>query len=199
MKLFGSIEISSKRNLINALLAMFVLSAIVLGCTCKDGEIKWNSDSDSTSTDRPERTDDGPVDDGPATSDFKADEDTVPTREQSRALVLQTLNDFNDAVKKGDFSDFRETVSRQWRNTSKVSDFNKGFKQFIDRKIDVSRVNSSVPEFDPQPRIGNKYNRKILFLKGKYDTRPLPVRFELEYLVEDEQWKLIFIRVDTRK
>ena len=190
----------NRNNFVNGLIALCIISAIALGCTCnqEDG-FKFGDDKAKEATPQPESTT-GP-DDGNTGSDvtFKADAGTVPTTEQNRALVLKTLNDFNEAVKKKDFADFRETVARRWRNTTKVEKFNEGFKQFIDKQVDISRVNGSVPDFDPQPRINKKYNTDVLFLKGKYNTSPLPVRFNLEYIIEDDEWKLVFISVDTRK
>ena len=188
-----------KNNFINGLLAVFVISAIVLGCTCNDKEgFNWKDEGkqERTGDKTGDQTGDQTGNDSGSNDTIKADPNSVPSTEQSRAIVLRTLNDFNDAVKKGDFSDFRETVARLWRNKTGVDEFNKGFKQFIDNKIDISRINNSVPTFDPAPRIGTKSDVKVLFLKGEY---PGPVKFNLEYIVEDDEWKLIFISVDTRR
>ena len=72
-------------------------------------------------------------------------------------------------------------------------------KEFIDKRINIGNIRSRDANFNPQPYIDNKYNRKVLFLKGNYSTSPRPVNFELEYIFEDGDWKLVFIRVDTKR
>ena len=188
-----------KGNLANGLIALIIISGIALGCTCnQDDGFQWGSKDDTDQTDD-RKQDDDRVEEEDVGADFEADENEVPSVVQSRALVEDTLMNFNEAVQKGDFADFRETVARRWRDNSKVSDFNKGFKEFIDKEIDISRVRNNVPVFSPDPRIGRKYGRRVLFLKGEYETRPLPVNFNLEYIVESNRWKLVFIGVDTRR
>ncbi|NNE67403.1 MAG: hypothetical protein HKN33_12620 [Pyrinomonadaceae bacterium] len=188
----------AKSNLINGLLALFVISMIVLGCTCneKDG-FNWKGDDDTTTSSNSSEKDekDGDEDDGPV----KADEDEVPSTSQARKIVKKTLMDFNEAVQDKDFSDFHKKIADTWRNSSKPADFEKGFKKFIDRGVDISRIEDEDPDFSPKPYIDKKYGKKVLFLKGEYDTKPLPVNFNLEYIVDDDEWKLVFIGVDTRK
>ncbi|MEZ5306871.1 MAG: hypothetical protein R2684_06975 [Pyrinomonadaceae bacterium] len=190
-------------SLFNGLAALFIISLIVLGCTCneKDGFKFGKKDSDTTEN----RSDDVADKDTDKKKDsdedypFDADEDEVPSDAQLQGLVRHTLNDFNDAVKDGDFTDFHSKVANVWKRSSKPSDFNKGFSEFIDKKINIDRIEGETAEFSPDPRIGKKSGKKVLFVKGKYDTNPLPVNFELEYLVDGGEWKLIFIGVDTRK
>ena len=192
--------LKAKANFLNGLIALIVISLIVLGCTCNDKDgFNWK-DSDSTDSSDTKRDGDEDRDtDRSDPGDFEADEDTVPTDAQAQALVRRTLLDFNDAVSKGDFADFRETVASRWRDNSRVRDFNKGFKEFIDKKVDISRVRNNDANFSPRPYIDKKYGRQVLFLKGKYDTSPLPVNFNLEYIVDGGEWKLVFIGVDTRR
>jgi hypothetical protein len=60
-------------------------------------------------------------------------------------------------------------------------------------------VRNKNAEFSPEPTVTKKSGYKILTAKGRYDTVPLPTKFETEYLKEDGEWKLFSIRVDTRK
>ena len=191
---------NTRNNFVNGLLALMIISLIVLGCTCNESEFGFgNKDDDSTDAANVERDDgkdeDKDENDGP----LKADEDDVPTTSQSENLVETTLMRFNEAVQEGDFTDFHKTVSSTWRRRSKPKDFNKGFKEFIEKKIDISRIRGEEPDFSPRPYIDKKYGKKVLFLKGSYDTDPLPVNYNLEFIVDDDEWKLVFIGVDTRK
>jgi hypothetical protein len=193
-----------KNNLLNGLMAVLVLSLIVLGCTCNetDGFQFGKNTDDSSETN--ERKDDGKEkDSGDAKEkvdvDFRADDDEVPTNLQVQALVEKTLLDFNDAVKKENFTDFHSNLSRGQRRATKVADYEKSFKVFMDKNIDISAIEDEEPEFSPKPYIDKKYRTKILFVNGKYETSRMPVNFELEYMVDSRKWKLVSIRVDTRR
>lgn len=198
-KKFGEL-LKGRNNLANGLIAMLIVSTVVLGCTCnKDDGFNFGSNSETTEKSDDSKKDDKKEVDDAVDASFDADEDEVPTRAQSRALVRETLDEFNDAVTSGDFSDFHKGIAKSWNRTSKPADFEKGFKEFIDQKIDISRIEGEEPVFDPSPKIDKKYGKKVLFLKGAYETKPLPVNFNLEYIVDDDKWKLVFIGVDTRE
>ena len=192
----------AKSNFVNGLLALIIISLIVLGCTCneKDG-FNFGKKDDDTSDSANKKQSEDTVEENAGDDDgtFKADEDEVPTISQAEGLVKTTLMRFNEAVQKGDFTDFHKTVSDNWRSSSKPGDFNKGFKEFIDKEIDISRIRDEDPRFSPKPYIDKKYGKQVLFLKGSYETEPLPVNFNLEFIVDDDEWKLVFIGVDTRK
>lgn len=131
----------------------------------------------------------------------KADASTgeVPSEAQLQAMTKETLLDFNDAVKKGDFTDFQSKISALWKKSASPEKFNQGFKEFIDKKIDMSNIKDENATFDPAPAITKKGGYDVLTVNGKYDTSPLPVRFFTEYVNEEGNWKLISIKVDTRK
>lgn len=123
----------------------------------------------------------------------------VPGEAELQAMIKATLTDFNAAVQKKDFTDFHGKVSDLWKKTVTVEAFNNGFKQFMDKKIDISNIKDETATFDPAPSIVKKNNLNVLLVKGRYNTSPLPVRFDNEYIKEGDVWKLISIRVDTRK
>lgn len=123
----------------------------------------------------------------------------VPSEAELQALTKTTLTDFNAAVQKKDFTDFQAKVSDVWKKTVTVEAFNNGFKQFMDKKIDISNIKDETATFDPAPSIVKKNDLNVLLVKGRYNTSPLPVRFDNEYIKEGDVWKLISIRVDTRK
>lgn len=185
-----------KSNLFNGIIGLGVVCAIALGCNCsKDfGNIGKNTESNSTvfnTSTEPAKTPESTLSDTP-----RGD---VPSERDMEDLVKETLLDFNDAVQQGDFTDFHEKISSVWKSTSSPEKFNEGFKQFIDAKSDFSGIKGKTATFDPQPTVTTKGKYKILSASGKYDTYPLPVRFQNEYIKEGGTWKLISIRVDTRK
>ena len=186
-----------KSNFMSGVIALGIISAIALGCNCnKDfGNLGTNTESNSTVANTeatPKKT--SPED---ALSDDPRGD--VPSERETEQLIKRTLLDFNNAVQKGDFTDFHSKISNVWKKTSSPEKFNQGFSEFISKKIDISTIEGKVATFDPQPNVKRKSGYKVLEVKGKYDTSPLPVRFENEYIEEGGDWKLISIRVDTRK
>lgn len=186
-----------KNNLFNGIIGLGIVCAIALGCNCsKDfGDLGKSDNSNTTvsnTSSTPEKT--------PETSTLSTTKrGEVPSERDMEDLVKTTLIDFNDAIQKGDFSDFHDTISTTWKKTSTPETFNQGFSEFIEKKVDISGVKDINATFDPTPTVEKKRGYKVLTAKGKYDTYPLPTRFENEYLEEGGKWKLISIRVDTRK
>lgn len=151
-----------------------------------------NSNVESSNTDSAEKPDENV--ENPFASDGE-----LPSEAQMQAITMETLLDFNDAVLKGDFTDFHGKISSVWKKTATPEVFNQGFSEFIEKKIDISSIKGKTAMYDPQPTVTKKSGYKVLSAKGNYDTSPLPTRFETEYIPEDGDWKLISIRVDTRK
>lgn len=185
-----------KSNLFNSIIGLGIVCAIALGCNCsKDfGNLGKNTESNTTTVNTsgsPEKTPESTLSDTP-----RGD---VPSERDMEELTQETLLDFNDAVQQGDFTDFHDKVSSVWKSSSSPEKFNEGFKQFIDKKVDISNIKGKTANYDPQPTVTTKGKYKVLSASGKYETSPLPVRFETEYIKEGGTWKLISIRVDTRK
>ena len=188
-----------KNNFFNSLIAIGVVTAIALGCNCgKDFDLSnlgKNNDSNKTVV----NTDSTPAATPEESTLSDEPRGDVPSEREMDDLTKTTLLDFNDAVLSGDFTDFHSKISNVWKKTSTPETFNQGFKEFIDKKIDISTIKGKTAEYDPQPTVARKSGYKVLSAKGKYETSPLPTRFETEYIKEGSDWKLISIRVDTRK
>jgi hypothetical protein len=186
-----------KNNFMSGVIALGIVSAIALGCNCnKDfGNTGTNTESNSTVA----NTEATPKKTSPEDALSDTSRGDVPSEREMERLVKRTLLDFNDAVQKGDFTDFHSKISDVWKKTSTPEKFNQGFAEFIQKDIDISTIEGKVATFDPKPNVKRKSGYKVLEAKGKYDTSPLPVRFENEYIQEGGDWKLISIRVDTRQ
>jgi hypothetical protein len=189
--------LTGKNNFMSGVIALGIVSTIALGCNCnKDfGNLGTNTESNTTVA----NTEATPKKTSPEDALSDSSRGDVPSEREMERLVKRTLLDFNDAVQKGDFTDFHSKISKVWKKTASPEKFNQGFSEFIQKKIDISNIEGKVASFDPQPNVKRKSGYKVLEAKGKYDTSPLPVRFENEYIQEDGDWKLISIRVDTRK
>jgi hypothetical protein len=108
-------------------------------------------------------------------------------------LIAQTLLAFNHAIKTKNFTAFHDSLSEAWKKQSTPSSLQASFQEFIDKKIDIAPIKGQKPQVDPpQQAVDN-----TLQLKGRYQTTPSPIGFELEYAHEKGDWKLqrIAIRV----
>ena len=122
----------------------------------------------------------------------------MPSDEELQEMVKTSLLDFNAAVKKGDFADFHDTISRTWKKQTTPETFNTAFSQFIEKKLDISEISSKSADFSPTPDIEKTQGINVLHVVGEYDTSPNATKFDMKYIPDGNDWKLLAIRVDTR-
>jgi len=118
----------------------------------------------------------------------------VPQSGDAERMISQTLLDFNNAVRSKNFTAFHSSLSDAWKKQSTPTSLQESFKEFIAKNIDIGGIKDHKPEVAlPQHPTSNN----TLQLKGRYQTTPAPVGFELEYANERGDWKLqnISIRV----
>ncbi len=119
---------------------------------------------------------------------------TLPTEHQLQQLAERTLLAFNDALVKGDFSDFHAGTSERWRFRGKgsralnysgreakklddsdpenraerltVGALDRAFRGFIEAKVDLSTVTAAKLIFDEPPAMNTN---AVLNLRGHLD------------------------------
>lgn len=121
----------------------------------------------------------------------------IPQDAELQEMAKRDLMMFNDAVQQGDFTGFHGKISRTWQKQTTPERFNQAFAQFIEKKVDISDINSETAEFSPAPYIEKEMNLKKLIVEGKYPVYAPPVKFVLKYIPEGKEWKLFGIEVDT--
>jgi hypothetical protein len=121
----------------------------------------------------------------------------IPSDEEMRDMTRTALMDFNDAVKQGDFTDFHSKISKTWQKQTTPATFNISFAAFIDKKVDLSDVDSGEAKFSPEPSVERESGVKKLIAKGCYDITPRPLNFKLQWIPEGKEYKLFGIEVDT--
>lgn len=175
----------------NGFLALIIVGLIGLGCTCNDKEgFNWGSKKENSSN----------KDVGNDREIAKADasKGEMPSDEELQEIVKETLLDFDKAVLKGDFSDFYKSISKEWKSQSKPETFNKGFDEFIKKRISIGSIRNKEADFSPDPKIDTSQRLDVLEVAGSYATSPNPTKFELSYVPNGKEWKLFAIRVDNR-
>lgn len=175
-----------KNSIAGGLIALAVISAIGLGCFCNENKLKSLTNSET-----PAPTP------APTKSYTKADasKNEVPSDEEMQEIVKTTMLDFNNAVMKEDFTDFHSKISDNWQKNVTPDKFKEGFKQFIDRKVDMGAIKSEKANFTAGPKINKKGKLSELLVEGGYNISPSSVDFKLNYVAQGKDWKLSGIEV----
>lgn len=176
--------------LLSGMIALAVVGAIALGCTCneKDG-FSWGSNSSNTSS---SKSDDG--DKKPAkTADASKGE--VPEGAELDSLVKTTLLDFNSALQQDDFTDFHGKISSLWAKQITPRQMKKTFQALIDGKMDISVISGMKPAYTSTPSVDNSERLPQLKVKGEFNTSPLKTTFDLTYIPDGDEWKLFGIEI----
>lgn len=122
--------------------------------------------------------------------------DGVPSDKALRALIQQTLLDFNRALSTKNFTRFHATLATPFKEQTKPQQFNAAFEQLLAQKLDVGSIQNLSPIFAPKPTIDSE---GYLSVQGHYPTRPARVNFALKYFRENNTWKLMRIDISTGK
>ena len=125
----------------------------------------------------------------------------IPSNDKLQTLVKTTFVDFGNAVQAGDFEDFHKKVAKVWRDQTTPDDMRDSFGVFVDNKANYDFENAVSPldaTLTPPPRIESVSGLDALVVQGYYPTKPQRANFELKYTIEDDTWKLIGIRIDTK-
>ena len=121
----------------------------------------------------------------------------VPDEADLKTLTEDSLTSFGKGVKKKDFSSFYEDIAEIWQKQTTPEKLKELFKDFLDKDIDLpSVVKEMEPVFNHPAAIGAN---DVLEIKGYYPTTPHRVVFDLKYLEEDGEWKLVGINLDLKE
>jgi hypothetical protein len=191
MRKFIDEIIFGKNSLVSGMLALSVIAAIGLGCFCNKDKLNLSNIATPTPNVSPSPS---------ATKAYiKADASKaqIPSDDEMQDIVKKTMLDFNDAIKKADFADFHTTISKVWQKQITASDLQTNFQAFIDGKADMSDIRSMTAKFNSAPEITRSSGTKTLEANGEYPTTPNASTFELKYIPEGKEWKLIGLKVYT--
>ena len=128
---------------------------------------------------------------------FAAD---VPDEDEIKSMTDKSLLDWNKAVQKEDFSKFyKEDCSEVWQKQVTAEKLKDSFKQYTEQKVDISgAVKDMEATFEPEPSIEKTGDFDVLTVKGYYDTKPSRLSFQLKYIEEEDEWKLVAVNVKLK-
>lgn len=192
MKQIANNLIFGKNQKLNGVIALAFVALIALGCTCgKDFDFA-NTSSDAT-------TDNGGVTNGSPFGDDEAGRDGMPDDRLLMAVVKETTADFAYAISTEDFAKMYEKSSEDFKNTYTEEQMEEFFADFMKNKRQLlpilAKLVKSDPEFDGEPYIRKQNGLSILVVNGKYETKPVPLTFNYEYVKRGGQWKMLVLKV----
>ena len=121
--------------------------------------------------------------------------DQVPEKSETKQMTEETMTSFGEALKQKDFSEFYNQISDIWKKQTTPEKLMESFKSMAGPNFDILGIVQELkPTFDPSPEINSD---DVLVIKGYYPTKPNHVVFQLKYLQEEDEWKLVGINVKT--
>lgn len=104
------------------------------------------------------------------------------------------MQSFNEAVQQSDFTDFYSGISETWQSQTSAAELTEAFTPLFKQKLNFAPKDESAFKFAPKPTIESDDTLKIevnyLTVKGTN------VKFRLRYVKENENWKLLGIRLN---
>lgn len=180
--------IYGKDTKLSGVIALALVAAVALGCTCGKNFDLANAGKDDSPGNTSNPSSDSPFGD-------KDSSGSVPSDSALQALVKETTADFAQAIDTGDFSEIYSKASTDFQNTYTQDQMKNVFKSFVDKKTlvlpSLNKASSTAAEFSPSPSIRTEQGLSILVVNGKFPTKPIPVKFEYEYVLRGGEWKML--------
>ncbi len=118
-----------------------------------------------------------------------------PDAAKLRILIYNSLIALNQANLTGNYTVLRDFGSSYFRAGNSAAYLGDLFADLRRRKIDLAPVVLFEPKLLKQPTVDEQ---GLLRLTGFFDTSPEKVAFDLVFIVEDGDWRLVGIAVETR-
>ncbi len=189
-----------KTNKLSVLLILTML--VTVGLACKFGSTtESESDKKATPEQKAEdKSEDKNVNDKSKAPITKADASKagIPDDAELQQMSRTIVSDFNSAIQKEDFTDFRSSVAKPFQKQYTAESFKTNFQGFISRKTEFGKLFDEITDdemtaaIDEGPKVESKMGYKVLMAKGSYSTYP-KTKFEYEFIPEGKDWKLVKI------
>ncbi len=190
-----------KSTFTNGLIALAIMGSIVLGCTCngeKFGDFGSKEDSNSSEDiNKDANVQESTTPEKKEITKSDASKGELPEDDELVAIIRETLLDFDKAVKSEDFTEFYNKSSEPFQESISPRRMKSKFQKFIDGKADISGIDDLEPDYETDPKISKQGKTSVLEVKGEFPTKPRPSKFELKYIPEGKDWKVISIQVFT--
>jgi len=123
-------------------------------------------------------------------------ENTVPTAQVQEKLIKTSLLTFNDANLTGNYAVMHAKLAKPFRDQFSPDKLKQGFKTFADQKADWGLIATKPPIATSESTIDK---RGALILRGYFDTKPMRMNYELDFLPSEEEWKPLKLIINMKQ
>ena len=116
----------------------------------------------------------------------------VPNALAQEVLIKASLMSFNDANVTGNYTVFHAKLAKPFRDQFSPDKLKEIFKSFVEKNIDFDIVVAKEPIADEPVAIDGDGTLKIV---GHFDTKPSQVKYNLDFIRSDGEWKMVGINV----
>ncbi len=118
----------------------------------------------------------------------------VPPREQLDAMVTDTIQAYNNALQRKDFTAFHSWVSTKAQQMLPAEKMLELSKPLIDRKVNLVVLKTRKPTYPREPEIVEAADMAVLRVKAVYKIKET-ITVMLQYTTEKQLWRLLTIDV----
>jgi len=120
----------------------------------------------------------------------------LPGEKRQVALAAESIGVFVDTLAAGDMTGFHEHVSRLWAKQFDVAALDEAYKSFYAIGPNLQVIKTLSPIFDAPATLSEA---GVMQIKGYYPTNPSRFHFDLKYIYEGTDWKLMGLSVNLKK
>ena len=120
----------------------------------------------------------------------------VPTDDEQEVLIKTTLMTFNDANLTGNYTILYDKAAKPFRAQITVQKLVDAFKVYRDKKVNLSSIVSAEMDSSNKATIDSD---GVLNLRGKFKDDERRIRFDLKFVNEEGDWKMLGINVNYKE
>ena len=128
-----------------------------------------------------------------AVSSIKARALDMPSPFVQEILIKSILVTLNDAVASDNFTILHAKISKPFRDQFPPDKLRAVFKDLVEKHAVFDAIVASPVIAEEEAKIDEK---GVLRLKGRFDTSPKKVKYQLGFSPSDGQWKLSGVTID---
>ena len=128
-----------------------------------------------------------------AASPIRAHALDMPSPFVQEVLIKSILVTLNDAVASDNFTILHAKISKPFRDQFPPDKLRAVFKDLVEKHAVFDAIVASPVIPEEEAKIDEK---GVLRLKGRFDTTPKKVKYQLGFIASDGQWKLSGVTID---
>lgn len=120
---------------------------------------------------------------------------SVPSDAELKKLVNRDMSEFRKASRGQDFTRFHSTLAEPFREKYTAEALSGVYEAYRDRDGDLAAVEAIDPTITKPATLDAN---GVLKVEGEYPARPAAVVFEIKYLFENGEWKVLGFYIKLR-